>query len=85
MFQTDGPWLIQFQGRLCQNEFITFITVAQWATIAHVGASIMFGVIIIYDAQRQVYSELETVIRKKFKQSRYCASSGYLQVLKRPE
>ena len=30
-------------------------------------------------------SELETVIRNKSKHSRYCASSGYLQVLKRSE
>ena len=29
------------------------------------------------------YSEFETVIRNKFKHSRYYASSGYLQVLKR--
>ena len=28
--------------------------VAQWATIAHLGASIMFGKSIIYDAQWQV-------------------------------
>ena len=27
--------------------------VAKWATIAHLGASIMFGGTIIYDAQRQ--------------------------------
>ena len=29
--------------------------VAQWATIAHLGASIMFGDTIIDDAQRQVF------------------------------
>ena len=28
--------------------------IAQWATIAHLGASIMFGKTIIYDAQWQV-------------------------------
>ena len=28
--------------------------VAQWATMAHHGASIMFGDTIIYDAQRQI-------------------------------
>ena len=28
--------------------------VAQWTTIAHLGASTMFGYTIIYDAQRQV-------------------------------
>ena len=48
--------------------------VTQWA---HLGASIMFGDTIIYDD-----SELETVIRNKFKHSRYLyAGSGYLQVL----
>ena len=31
------------------------------------------------------YSELETVIRNVFKHSRYYASSGYLQVLKRSD
>ena len=36
---------------------------AQWATIAHHGASIMFGDTIIYDAQRQENSERETVTR----------------------
>ena len=30
-------------------------------------------------------NDLETVIRNKFKHSRYYASSGYLQVLKRSE
>ena len=33
--------------------------VAQWATIAHLGASIMFGYTIIYDAQRQVNLNLK--------------------------
>ena len=33
--------------------------VAQWATIAHHGASIMFGDTIIYDAQRQVTRNLK--------------------------
>ena len=33
--------------------------VAQWATIAHLGASIMFGEAIIYDAQRQVTLNLK--------------------------
>ena len=33
--------------------------VAQWATIAHNGASIMFGDIIIYDAQRQITLNLK--------------------------
>ena len=33
--------------------------VAQWATIAHLGASIMFGDTLIYDAQRQVTLNLK--------------------------
>ena len=33
--------------------------VAQWATIAHLGASIMFGDTSIYDAQRQVTLNLK--------------------------
>ena len=33
--------------------------VAQWATIAHHGASIMFGDTIIYDAQRQITLKLK--------------------------
>ena len=33
--------------------------VAQWATIAHHGASIMFGDTIIYDAQRQITLNLK--------------------------
>ena len=33
--------------------------VAQWATIPHLGASIMFGDTMIYDAQRQVTLNLK--------------------------
>ena len=33
--------------------------VAQWATIAHHGASIMFGDTIIYDVQRQITLNLK--------------------------
>ena len=33
--------------------------VAQWAMIAHLGANIMFGDTIIYDAQRQVTLNLQ--------------------------
>ena len=33
--------------------------VAQWPTITHLGASIMFGDILIYDAQRQVTLNLK--------------------------
>ena len=33
--------------------------VAQWATIAHLGASIMFGDILTYDAQMQVTLNLK--------------------------
>ena len=58
--------------------------VAQWATIAHHGASIMFGDTIIYDAQRQI-TELETVTRNYLKNVRYYAGSSYLQVLKSSE
>ena len=36
-----------------------FQQVAQWATIAHLGASIMFGKTIIYDAQWQVTLNLK--------------------------
>ena len=39
---------MQFQSYLMSYEK----QVAQWATIAHHGASIMFGDTIIYDAQR---------------------------------
>ena len=33
--------------------------VAQWARIAHLGASIVFGDTLIYDAQRQVTLNLK--------------------------
>ena len=42
--------------------------VAQWATIANLGASIMFGNTIIYDAQWQV-TLLETVTKFKLIQA----------------
>ena len=48
----------------------------QWATIAHLGAS-LFGKTIICSMAGN--SELETVIKDKFKHSRYYVSSGYLQ------
>ena len=54
--------------------------VAQWATIAHHGARIMFGDTIIYNAQRQI-----TLSWNEFKNIRYYAGSSYLQVLKRSE
>ena len=57
-----------------------FKQVAQWETIAHLGASIMFGDTIIDDAQRQVTLNLNLL-----KNIRYYASPGYLQVLKRSE
>ena len=47
------------------REFMLVLTtcknkqVAQWATIAHLGASIMFGKTIIYDAQWQVTLNLK--------------------------
>ena len=59
--------------------------VAQWETIPHLGDSIMYGDTIIYAAQKADNSELETVIRNKFKHLRYYASSGNLQVLKSSE
>ena len=34
-------------------------SIAQWATIAHLGASIMFGDTLIYDTQRQVTLNLK--------------------------
>ena len=80
--QTDGrTWLASHT--FCSGELMIKINkqVAQWATIAHLGASIMFGNTIIYDAQWQVTLNLK-VIRNKFKHTRYFASSGYLQVLK---
>ena len=43
------------QGLSCSDK----IQVAQWATIAHLGASIMFGDTIIYDAERQVTLNLK--------------------------
>ena len=86
--QTDGrTWLashtISSPRAFCSGELMIKINkqVAQWATIAHLGASIMFGNTIIYDAQWQVTLNLK-VIRNKFKHTRYFASSGYLQVLK---
>ena len=38
---------------------VSFKQVAQWATIAHLGASIMFGDTIMDDAQRQVTMNLK--------------------------
>ena len=55
--------------------------VAQWATIAHHGASIMFEDTTIYNAQRQVTLNLKHD-QKLIKNIRYYASSSYLQVLK---
>ena len=41
------------------TEYAALKQVAQWATIAHHGASIMFGDTIIFDAQRQVTPNLK--------------------------
>ena len=60
------------------------IQVAQWAMIAHLGA-IMFGDNNNLGCSKAGNSELEALIMNKFKHSRYYASSGYLQVLKRSE
>ena len=38
---------------------VSFKQVAQWATVAHLGASIMFGDTIMDDAQRQVTMNLK--------------------------
>ena len=43
-----------FQAELNLLWPIDLEQVAQWATIAHLGASIMFGDTLIYDDQRQV-------------------------------
>ena len=59
------------------NKLLKKKQVAQWATIAHLGASLMFG-----DTIKAGNSKLDTVIRNKFKHSRYYVSSGYMQVLK---
>ena len=59
--------------------------VAQWATIAHLEASIMFGKIIIYDAQWQVTLNLNQSSGINSNTQRYYYSPGYLQVLKRSE
>ena len=53
--------------------------VAQWATIAHLGASIVFGKTIIYDAQWQV------ALTWNSDQEYIQTLTGYLQVLKRSE
>ena len=51
-FWSSFEWLLQ-TGFYCIKQ------VAQWATIAHHGASIMFGDTIIYDAQRQITLNLK--------------------------
>ena len=61
--------MLPIKNRSNEIECLKVKQVAQWETIAHLGASIMFGDTIFYDAQRQV-TLLETVIRNKFKQSR---------------
>ena len=48
-----------YQVRIMTLAFTVFKQVAQWATIAHLGASIMFGDTIIYDARRQVILNLK--------------------------
>ena len=51
----DGPFLVVLP--LPPNQLKN--QVAQWATISHLGASIMFGDTIKYDAQRQVTLNLK--------------------------
>ena len=48
-----------FQAELNLLWPIDLEQVAQWATIAHLGASIMFGDTLIYDDQRQVTLNLK--------------------------
>ena len=50
--RTDGQRQLQYPLRFLKQ-------VAQWALIAHHGASIMFGDTIIYDAQRQITLNLK--------------------------
>ena len=45
--------------KLCKQKKAKIKQVAQWATIAHHGASIMFGDTIISDAQRQITLKLK--------------------------
>ena len=66
-----------YKRRYHKNIGHTKQKVAQWATIAHHGASIMFGFTIIYDAQRQM-----TLTLKQWQGHKYYAGSCYLQVLK---
>ena len=64
--QTDGrtglaSHTLSSPRAFCSGELIIKINkqVAQWATITHLGASIMFGNTIIYDAQWQVTLNLK--------------------------
>ena len=55
-------WQVNFniEANLLRNSFVHYTKqVAQWATIAHLGASIIFGDTIIHDAQRQVTLNLK--------------------------
>ena len=56
--------------------------VAQWAMIAHHGASIMLGDTSNLRCSKEGNSELETMTRNYFKNIRHYASFSYLQVLK---
>ena len=58
--------------------------VAQWAMIAHLRASIMFEDTIFYNAQRQVTLNLKQQSGLN-SNTRYYASSAYLQVLDKSE
>ena len=63
-----------------RNKYWLLQQVAQWATIAHLRANIMFGDTIFYNAQRQVTLNLKQ--RSDLdSNTRYYASSAYLQVL----
>ena len=65
----------EFRLRAVENRKGHYEQAAQWATIAHLRASI--------NIWRQV-TVLEIAIKPKLKHSRYYESSGYLQVVNRP-
>ena len=58
--------------------------VAQWARIAHLRASIMFGDTIFYNAQKQAILNLKQQSGLN-SNTRYYASSAYQQVLNKSE
>ena len=69
----------KIQSKMKALEWSQHKQVALWATIAQLGASIMFGDTIIDDAQRQVALNLKQWPGTK--KTRYYASQGYMQAL----